>query len=641
MAEPLNLIAARTSWVGNTFSGGTSWVQDLIDDMVVEPDGKCRTNSGWDEAGNERGIYWVENGKWRVETHGKNDGTPAVSGKTITILGQTWTISNNVATGPGNVTLPGVQKATALGVYRPLLLLMVCDDAPGQHVIKFFIIPTNPATLVKTFGIPGGIGSGTPGRMAPLKFLTLTGCGSDNSGNLYVATSQQGVILRRFAVTNAQNMTWDEQNPVQAIGLHFADCGGFDETKDGLELFGKDERYVFDYSKPAGQEATLASWTTDIDRNPKDPRLTGDGGIRIKYKDGKRFLFFIDQKTENLHFYTLAGEVAIWFKTMPSPGRNLIVSIDNDCNIWSLSHQGVQLTKCTGLNAAGELVYAATAQFSVFPQPFTVVSSLLYDSARDVMYLAGGTQQFPLEGFGHVGPVVVKYDKWLTSKTKVWEIKVPWYHNEAPVGERVVGEAWDFAGERLYIGYLVHDSRERLPAPYDDSPGPIRVYKTTDGSFVGRLLAGPEVQHDAGWIDIFSGVSAFERSDGTHLVLREEVWKNKQILYTYRPEGAPPTPKPPGPSGYTWCAYENQSFALTGECDCAYGLNGVFNYLKARTGSITFNNQTFGDPLPGVVKSGFFKPVTPPPSPVPAHMHPMSDIIGLEQALRAIQDQLP
>jgi hypothetical protein len=245
------------------------------------------------------------------------------------------------------------------------------------------------------------------------------------------------------------------------------------------------------------------------------------------------------------------------------------------------------------------------------------------------MYLAGGTTAFPLEGFGQVGPVIAKYINWSTTKNLMWQTKLPWYHNEANVGDRVVGEAWDFAGDRLYIGYLVHDSRERLPAPYDDSPGPIRVYNTVDGSFVGRLLAGPEVQYDAGWIDLFSGVSAFELADGTHLVVREEVWKNKQLLFTYRPDGTTPTPTPTpvptptptpapdGPPGYAYCANEGQTFTLPVASDVAYGKDGAFNFLFNRTGSITFNNITFGDPLPGVGKFGFFKPATSTPTPTP------------------------
>src|ERR1700682_4781498 len=46
-----------TSWVGNTFGGGSKWVQDSVETIFVTPDGTVLTNSVWDEAGRESGIY--------------------------------------------------------------------------------------------------------------------------------------------------------------------------------------------------------------------------------------------------------------------------------------------------------------------------------------------------------------------------------------------------------------------------------------------------------------------------------------------------------------------------------------------------------------------------------------------------------
>ena len=72
-----------------------------------------------------------------------------------------------------------------------------------------------------------------------------------------------------------------------------------------------------------------------------------------------------------------------------------------------------------------------------------------------------------------------------------------------------------------------------------------------------------------------------------------------------------------GPAGYTWCSGEGGSFSLPGTCDVAYGANGVFIYLYNQTGVVTFNPSTFGsDPVPNVVKSGFYKLSTPTVTPV-------------------------
>ena len=46
-----------TSWIGNSFGGGDKWVQIQISGMYVAADGTIYTNSEWDEAGREVGIY--------------------------------------------------------------------------------------------------------------------------------------------------------------------------------------------------------------------------------------------------------------------------------------------------------------------------------------------------------------------------------------------------------------------------------------------------------------------------------------------------------------------------------------------------------------------------------------------------------
>ncbi|HEY5583696.1 MAG TPA: RICIN domain-containing protein [Ruminiclostridium sp.] len=65
------------------------------------------------------------------------------------------------------------------------------------------------------------------------------------------------------------------------------------------------------------------------------------------------------------------------------------------------------------------------------------------------------------------------------------------------------------------------------------------------------------------------------------------------------------------PTGYTYGANENGTYALNGTCDVAYGANGQFKFLYNKTNTITFNNATFGgDPIPGVAKKGYYKKVT-------------------------------
>ena len=60
-----------THWLGNTFGGGDSWVQNYAEGLAVAADGTCYVCSEWDEGGREIGIYRDGKVVGKVEeTHG-------------------------------------------------------------------------------------------------------------------------------------------------------------------------------------------------------------------------------------------------------------------------------------------------------------------------------------------------------------------------------------------------------------------------------------------------------------------------------------------------------------------------------------------------------------------------------------------
>ena len=64
--------------------------------------------------------------------------------------------------------------------------------------------------------------------------------------------------------------------------------------------------------------------------------------------------------------------------------------------------------------------------------------------------------------------------------------------------------------------------------------------------------------------------------------------------------------------GYIYCAAENETYDFgTNVVDVAYGKGNTFAFQTAVTGSITFNNARFGDPVVGTVKKGYYKPSYP------------------------------
>jgi hypothetical protein len=80
---------------------------------------------------------------------------------------------------------------------------------------------------------------------------------------------------------------------------------------------------------------------------------------------------------------------------------------------------------------------------------------------------------------------------------------------------------------------------------------------------------------------------------------------------TSTPKRAAVRQNPGGPvpdGGYKWCANEGGTKTFDSPVDVAYGEEGKYNFKYGVTGTITFDNDTFGDPIPGTVKEGFWRP---------------------------------
>jgi hypothetical protein len=66
------------------------------------------------------------------------------------------------------------------------------------------------------------------------------------------------------------------------------------------------------------------------------------------------------------------------------------------------------------------------------------------------------------------------------------------------------------------------------------------------------------------------------------------------------------------PPGYIFACNEHDTYNFgNAVVDVAYGKNGTYAYQTGVTGSVTFENARFGDPLVGVFKAGYFRPSFP------------------------------
>jgi hypothetical protein len=241
------------------------------------------------------------------------------------------------------------------------------------------------------------------------------------------------------------------------------------------------------------------------------------------------------------------------------------------------------------------------------------------------------------------------------------------------LGQFASGEAWQnvtidggvFAGKALVEGSTTLSalaSRRGMNLSGDSSiggqsfaqspfmPGVREAYQVTNGEFFPVSLASESGR--VAFVPINRGALFFDRfaHSTENNVLSPTKWNNYSIgalqcamrldiadvvsstnptptklRFSYLKSGArqtldiPLTTATSGatqnlPPGYIFAANENQAYNFgTAVVDVAYGLNGAWAYQTGVTGSVTFNNARFGDPLVGTVKSGYYKPSYPFP----------------------------
>jgi hypothetical protein len=177
------------------------------------------------------------------------------------------------------------------------------------------------------------------------------------------------------------------------------------------------------------------------------------------------------------------------------------------------------------------------------------------------------------------------------------------------------------------------------------TPGVRESYQLTQGDFFPVSLASESGR--AAFIPINRGADYFDRFSHTTEtdVLSTTTWNNysvgalqcaMQLDITKRASATDSTPtefkfryKKAGvltpmtvslttgaeaglPAGYIYCAAENGTHDFgTNVVDVAYGKGSTFAFQSGVTGSITFDNARFGDPLVGTVKAGYYRPSYP------------------------------
>ena len=488
-------------------------------------------------------------------------------------------LSQSIVGGSGN---PGFDP-TAL-VFDGAGRLLVGDNGPHQQVKIYTSLGNTSPTLGATFGAQGGIFSGTAGLVAPLKFNGITGLGVDSSGNIYVAQNRfgpdvnykstgGGSILESYTASGTRN--W------QLLGLEFVDCADVTPGTDGTEIYTKYSRYTLDFSKTnPGGEWTYKGHTMNRFKYPDDERYKRrldnydfSTGYLVRNIGGKKIQFNASMWGYRLEVYRFNaatdGEIAIpcgmvqdhqiwrdlngngaresneWTSTN-TPSGNSVSSywVDTAGDLWQSyfsgpnGRTGVRRYASQGVDANGSPIWNTSSPVVVAPiAEFNEIYRMEYVAQSDTMYLAGYGPADPAHYYNGpnfngkgIGSIMARYDNWSTgNRTARWVQILPQY-TRTPTSMSI-------AGDYVFIGY------DGLTATPDS--GDVRVLRGSDGVDLGRMWAGPPAfnsESNLGRMDIENGVRAFKRANGEYIVLTEEDFYGRIMMYRWTPGGTTTTP---------------------------------------------------------------------------------------------------
>jgi len=558
----------QVSWVGNSFSGAADqWVQNFFIHTRVQPDGTVNTWSHWDEGGRKFGVY-------RDRSVIGNQDVKANSLEVTDRVGRRWKLEVTYTDPqhqewefiPGNITCEG-RPVTFPGLCQPTALamandgtLMIADSltGPRQQVLFYDVSDVAHPRLVKEFGERGGIGSGTPGEITPVKFWGIRGIGMDAAGNLYVAMSEMGTVLRSF--TPEGKLRWELH------GEFFCDLAVADPSNDAADVWGMQERYAMDWSKPPGQESRWRSYTLNRTQYPNDPRglmhvkQQGEHGLtspQIVYLQRKRFLFAGGMFASNfISIFRFEGEVAVPAGLIQQWSNNLF---NTDLKWPPHKPAGTSIWRDTNGDGDYQADEFGLNSERVKPGPFCV-------DQKGNIWMAYGFFRYDFQGLDAKGNPIYDAGKiTLLEKPKgVNNVARVCYLDEsdtlilAEEGRDEQNQASMRHISRVFIcrGYLAgnRETISFIPGAGSEAGcvaaagdyvftggwknrGRIHVNRLSDGTELGSFEPGPTVGglENTGWIDLLTGISAFKRSTGEYLVFVEENYKAKSIIYRWIP----------------------------------------------------------------------------------------------------------
>jgi hypothetical protein len=403
--------------------------------------------------------------------------------------------------------------------------LIVCDNGPRQQV-RFYDVSGATLTFQRAFGDEGGLRSGVPGTPGPNKLWGLAGAGVDAAGNLYV-----GCCLHPAGGGTAVKAFAPDGKPLWDLQCHaFTDGYSFDPAEDGTEVVGVDELISLNLSMPAGQEWSLKALTLDPQRFPDDPRVKTDGrrgncSAMLRTVGGRRLLYTVGQTSGGFSLFAFEDGPGHVAHAVGRIGQRSTWAwhVDLKGDIWLGDPGDGTVKRYRFLKWEGDKPLFGTEAPDSWPAPtgFDKIQRVYYDTASDTLYVAGFASGMRDPSWGTVGAVLERYGGWTTgTPVKRWRVDLP------VDDDKYYPKSMDIAGDYAFVVAV---------KPTGGQTGMVSVYNLADGTPVGKIWPGKEVGGYSGWVDITHALSAFKRADGEYLMLVEEDFRGKCILYRWRP----------------------------------------------------------------------------------------------------------
>ena len=480
-------------------------------------------------------VGYTDKVELRDETGMQLLATYPVSDLTAVLLapdGSFWVIAGGKARhlqANGNdtgISLPGIGEPMSLA-WGENGTLIVTDNGPAQQVL-FFDVAGAPK-LTSSFGVKGGLYSGTPGAVAPQKLFALRGAGIDSAGNLYIGMSfdagpSGNTFLRAFSPTG--KLLWEDD------ATAFVDTFGFEPGSDGTVVYGRTTRWQLDLDRQTpGSEATLIAITLDPLRYPDDLRLKYGFSVFPRLIDGTQLLYGLGQRSGGFAIFAGSPGSDILHQVASPSKPGWAWYVGDDGNIWNGDAPGKKIALYVLKSVtAGQPVYDwQHPKTWPWPTDFQSVTRLIYQKDTDSLYIFGyGKGQSDNGGWGTLGFTGRRYDGWLAGNPSV-----RWTNTDLPAsagainGKPLAAKDAALAGDSLFLG-MVRDVIQRYAAK-------VAIVSAASGQYVGTMQAGPEVGGLGGWEDMAGSVQATRCANGEYLILVEDDFRAKNLLFRWKP----------------------------------------------------------------------------------------------------------